>query len=470
MAASFDSNQVGDALKQRCCELIDSLLGDDPVRAESELASLSRRVQELVERKSRMEGSKTDTRDLIAELTFSRLRAAMQELHHDADGFDEQRAAQWVMGALFSMTTLNEIAQAFDHALLQSAHGNQDFNFASRTDFVSLEEVMQMLGTGKHTGCLSLEKADNRLDVYLHSGRVAFLDPHHMIRRVIPAEDVLHQREIPAEDIAAAEQHRGVDGDPVLLQLFEAGHFPFQEVRDVLRTFGREVLLDFMIGTEPFVFFFRRLEQLPRFVGEHDMRLGVTSLLLDISKTLDDWRQMQRWFPDADEPIMPSDDMFVGMADTALDVVQLKLVSQINGQVSPRQLVGLLGVPLFDVYQLLVQMAQDGIVRSPAGHVPAAGLQMTVEESMQEAFAALDANDDEAVRTRALDRMLGEDAVAEDEVGLGDEHEDDSGDPEAGPLGLSGDGSDSTQDQDWTGAERRLDRGFLRMLGKRKRD
>ena len=458
MTASFDSNQIGDALKQQCCALIDSLLGQDPTRAESELASLSGRVQELVERKSRMEGSKTDTRDLIAELTFSRLRSAMQALHQGAEQIDEQRAAQWVMGALFSMTTLNEIAQAFDGALLQSAHGNQDFNFASRTDFLSLEEVMQMLGTGKHTGCLSLEKADNRLDIYLHSGRVAFLDPHHMIRRVIPAEDVLHQREIPAEDVAAAEQQRGVDGSPVLLQLIEGGHFPFQEVRDVLRTFGREVLLDFMIGSEPFVFFFRRLEELPEFVVEHDMRVGVTSLLLDASKTLDDWRQMQRWFPDAQAPVMPSDNMFAGMADTALDVVQLKLVSQINGEVSPRELVGLLGIPLFDVYQLLVQMARDGIVVSPTGAVPDTGLQMTVEESMQEAFAALDANDDEAVRTEALDRMLGDDELFEDAVGPADEVED-----------RSDEGSDSPADKNWAGTERRLDRGFLKMLGKRKR-
>ena len=59
---------------------------------------------------------------------------------------------------------------------------------AVRTDFLSGEEVLQMLAAGKHLGCLSLEKGDNRLDIYLQEGRIYFLDPHHIVRRVVPGD------------------------------------------------------------------------------------------------------------------------------------------------------------------------------------------------------------------------------------------------------------------------------------------
>jgi len=382
LATPLDAIEIGEALKLHSCQLIDSLVHKDLDRSESEFASLAARVQELVERKRAMEGSKADTRDLIAELTFSRLRRAMHLFQQSEDEIEEQRAAEWVMGALLSMTTLSEIAQTFDRVLLQSTHSNQDFNFASRTDFLSLEEVLQMLGAGKHTGCMSLEKADNRLDIYLCEGRVASLDPHHMIRRLIPAADVLHQREIPAADLAEAEELRSANGRSVLLHLMDRGHFPHDEPREVLHKFGREVLLDFMIASEPFVFFFRRLQDLPESAVEHDMRIGVTSLLLEASKGLDDWHQMQRLFPDPDAPIEPCADMFARMGDTALDVLQLKLLSQINGEVSARGLVPVLGVPLFDVYELLVQLADKVIIAASGGEVAATGLQLSVEESM----------------------------------------------------------------------------------------
>lgn len=398
----------GDELKQQVCQLIDSLVEKDPERYESDFVLMLARVQDLVDRKRKMEGSKTDTRDLITEMLFSRLRHAMHLFLQSEDAIVPQRAAEWVMGSLFSITTLTEVAQAFDQVLLRSSHQNADFNFASRTDFLSLEEVLQMLSAGKHQGCLSLEKADNRLDIYMRDGRIVFLDPHHMIRRVIPAADSLRQREIPVAALTEAEAQRPKTGRPVLLSLFDAGHFRKEELREMLRLFGREVLFDFMMASEPFVFFYRRLDELPGYANEHDFRLGVTSILLEGSKRVDDWRAVRAMFPDPSAPIEPRADMFARMGDVALDVLEIKLLSQINGELSPKGLVPVLGLPLFDVCQLLVRLAREGIIASPAGNLPTDRGRLSVEESMQEAFAALDANDDDQERTNALDAVLGD--------------------------------------------------------------
>jgi hypothetical protein len=404
----LDRNALGADLKAMICTLVDSLVQKDEERYESEFVHLLARVRELVERKVRMEGTKTDTRDFLGELLFTRLRRGMHLFLKSEDDVTSLRAAEWVMGVLFAVTTLSEFAKAFDQALIRSNTGPKDFNFAGRTDFISVEEVLQMLSSGKHLGCLSLEKADNRLDIYLKDGRIWFLDQHHMIRRVLPGDSMRH-REIPESAVSQAEAARSKQGTPVLVSLFEQGVFRREELREIMRLFGKEVMFDFMRESEPYAFYYRKLDALPAFAETHDLRLGVTSILLEGSKLLDDWKQMLVVFPNPDAPIEPKSDMFARMGDVALGVLEIKLLSAINGDTTPRSLVALLGLPLYDVYQILIKLSREGILAASGGETALTGLTLSVEESMQEAFAALDANDDAEQRRSAIDRVLGED-------------------------------------------------------------
>jgi hypothetical protein len=392
--------------------LVEGLVAKSDEQYEAEFVHLLARVRELMERKLRMEGTKTDTRDFLGELLFTRLRRGMQLFLRSEDEVDARRAAEWVMGVLFSTTTLTEFAKAFDQALIRATSGARDFNFAGRTDFISVEEVLQMLASGKHLGCLSLEKGDNRLDIYLANGRVWQLDPHHLIRRVLPGNGLQH-REIPEAAVAQAEATRARTGQPVLLALLDLGVFKRDELRDWMRNFGKEVLFDFMREGEPFAFYYRKLDALPPFCESWDLRLGVTSILLEGSKLVDDWQQLLAVFPNPDAALEPSSDMFARMGDTPLGVLELKLLTAINGDMSPRALVPVLGLPLFDVYQMLVKLSRDGILAAPGQDPAAVGSALSVADSMQEAFAALDANDDGAARRTALDRAFGE-AMPED--------------------------------------------------------
>lgn len=405
------SEAIGADLKARIGNLVDAIVQADEERYEADFVHFLTRARDLIERKLAMEGTKTDTRDLIGELLFSRLRRGMRQFLQTEDARSEIQAAEWVMGSLLSIATLTEFAQAFDQALFQRGSA-REFSFAGRTDFISVEEVLQMLSSGKHVGNLSLEKADNRLDIYLQGGRIVFLDPHHMIRRVLPSSDPMRYREIAQAEVDAAEREHTAKGTPVLLQL--SNQFRAEERRELLRVFGKEVLFDFMSEVRPYAFFYRKLEALPQFAVEHDLRIGVTSALLEGSKRVDDWRQMLQVFPNPDQPIEPKSDMFARMGQLALGPLEIKLLTQINGEVTPRALVAQLGLPLHDVYQMLMRLAREGVLSAPGGNVALASCSLSVEESMAEAFAALDANDDTAQKLSALDKVLGGGADADD--------------------------------------------------------
>jgi Domain of unknown function (DUF4388) len=442
-------------LKERIGMLIDGLVEKQDEVYESEFVHLLSRVRELVERKLRMDGTKTDTRDFLGELLFTRLRRGMHLFLRSDDEVTPLRAAEWVMGVLFSVTTLSEFAKAFDQSLIRSTSGTKDFNFAGRTDFISVEEVLQMLSSGKHLGCLSLEKGDNRLDIYLKEGRVFFLDPHHMIRRVLTVDSMRH-REIPEAAVTEAESRRAREGVPVMLSLQEKGVFKKDELRELMRTFGKEVLFDFMREHEPYAFYYRKLDQLPEYAESNDLRLGVTSILLEGSKQLDDWKQMLQVFPDPDAALEPKADMFARMGDVPLGVLEIKLLSQINGDTTPRSLVSTLGLPLYDVYQLLIRLSREGILSASGDPRLLQGMgndDTSMQDSMQEAFAALDANDDAEQRRSAIDRVFGD--------------EDDGGGGALGSLSaldrvLGGEPAQSDQNGE-------LDRELLDILRKHKK-
>jgi hypothetical protein len=405
--------ELSEELQARIGSFVSALVRQDEERYESEFVHLQTRVQDLVERKLGMEGTKSDTRDFLGELLFTRMRRGMHALVEErAPAVDATRAAEWVMGMLFSVSTLTEFAKAFDHALIQSSSVGSDFNFAGRTDFISVEEVMQMLAAGKHLGCLSLEKGDNRLDVYLADGRVFFLDPHTLTRRVLPGADGVNFREISQAVITEAEARRGRDGVPCILTLVEKGVFGVDEQREVLRMFGKEALFDFMRESDAYAFYYRKLDTLPEFAVENDLRLGVTSILLEGSKLLDDWQQMLTMFPDPDAPLEPKADMYARMERAVLGALDIKLLSQLDGETSPRALVTMLGLPLADVYMMLIRLSREGILASSGDFDALQGLDFsraeTMRETMQEAFAALDANDDDEQRQSAIDRVFGD--------------------------------------------------------------
>ena len=154
-------------LKERVCAFLDAISERSEEDVKREFGHVHERARELVQRKLAMTGSKSETRDLLGELVFSRLRGGLRNFLRAEDGSDDLKAAEWVMGSLLSMSAISEFSVAIDRAILEMS-APREYSFAGMADFISIEEVMQLLGSGRHVGCLSLEKPDNRIDIYLN--------------------------------------------------------------------------------------------------------------------------------------------------------------------------------------------------------------------------------------------------------------------------------------------------------------
>lgn len=401
--------QLATELKVKLGHILDALVAKRSDKVADDVDTLVTRLHDLFRQRRGHASSNNRVRDQLAEVLFPRLKAAFRQLFDQNTFVDPTKCAESLLGAIVTVDTCADFTVAVERVVEEGGGtGNRDaFSFAGLTDFISVEEVLQLLGAGKHTGCLTLENHTNRIDVYLNSGRLAFLNPRTLLRRVFPTRDAMGCREIPERQLQVAAKAMEKAGIPVAVSLFQSGFFRENELREACKLLGSEVLFEFLHEPEPATFCYRRVVDLPDFVTKHDLRVGITPFLLESSKRLDDMASMRKVFPDPDQAVRMQADAFVRLGELNLSPMEIKMLAQLNEGTSPRQLAQRVGLPPFDVYQTLVRFAREGVVVPPGGVGVLVGLAVTAEENLESAFAALDANDDQREVSNALDKAFG---------------------------------------------------------------
>lgn len=394
-------------LTERLHGMVDALMGRGPDPTK-DMDALIASAEELLNRKLSMTGTKSETRRHLEALLRERLRAVFEGL--DKSAGCEPLAMEVLLGTMLSGSLLSDFADAVDRVIIRGG-SPRDYSFAGRADFISLEDVLQLLGGSKHRGRLTLEKPDNRLDIYLDNGTVAFLDPHRFIRRVLPMSDRMTYREISTELLEEAEVKHTSEGLPIFMTLQEKGFFRKGELRDMMRVLGSEVLFEFLREQRECAYSYNRLDELPQFALEQNLRIPVTPILLEGNKRRDEWLSLSNVFPDPDKQLRAPEDLFARIGAMDLGVLEIKMLAQIGNGATPRQLVNEMGLPLQEVYHYLVRFAKSEVLLPPGGLETLDELAMTIEESVEMAWQALDENDDEIAVSSALDNVFGDDGM-----------------------------------------------------------
>ncbi len=404
-------------LSVQILETVQAMVTGKREEAEKDYLHLMDRVRDLFRRKVRFEATPGETRDLMAEVLFSRLRKGYAEFF-DRARFDRDpmKAAEFLLGGVLSAAAIADFGRVVDKVLTEEAV--PDFDFAGRSAFITLEELLQLLSAGKHSGVLLLEDQKDRLDLWMRNGSVAFIDPHRLKQRLIHGQGQTKWREIPKDLHEIVNEARTVEGRPILLSLLEQGFLKEGEIKTQLRTTGAEWVYDFLQDTKDCAFRYTAQAELPDFVTKFDAGLPVMPLLLEGHKRIDDWKRIQRVFPDMDQEIVPSPDLFARIAEMCLDAIEIKVLSLLDGKKSFRTIQAAVGLDDFNLGMMLVRFACEGILEPPGGpeslFEDAEG--MSAEESLVAAAEALDVNESLEAIPDSLDAVFGNE---EEGFGLG---------------------------------------------------
>lgn len=410
------TKDIAGTLSAHVTAAVQSILSGDSVSTEEDFKRLLARIRKLVESKIKHEATRGETRDVVAEVLYSRLAHGFGELAERGGDLtaEPRRVAEMVMGGIVTASALAEFASVLDQVMEEMVKPH-DYHMAGRADFISINELFQLLNAGKHTGRLVFERGDEQTDVYLLNGSIAFVDPDRMTQRLIRGQGMTKWREVPAALHTEANQVRSTEGTPILLSLLEKGFFRQNEIRDQLRTHGAEKIYSLLSDESNCSFSYKAMPP-PDFVTQYNIGLPVMPLLLEGVKRVDDWRRIQRVFPDLDEPIRPAPDLFARIAEMSLDVVEIKILTLVNGENSFAMIREITGMDNFDLGMLLVGFGRDGILEPPGGQHTLFDDNMDSMESMEAAVEALDANAALEGIPDTLDAVFGGD---EDEFGLG---------------------------------------------------
>lgn len=326
-----------------------------------------------------------------------RLRALVEDLARDFDGMDRPGAETDLDDLLRSIRDF--ASRAVEPSALPEVPGGgaiaglmapRNCSFSGRTDFVSIEDVLQMLAAGKHSGCLTIEAEDDRVDVWLHEGRIAFLDPFRVERRQVPASDPADATQIPVEELESARRERPLHGQPLLLYLQSRKVLRCEDLVDMLALCGKDALFAMMRAPGSRSFSFHSVE-LPLHAVQFDLCLGVTSALLEGSRLADDWKQLQRVFPDPLQPVRRLLGAETLVADETVAPSTVRVAMELDGTKGAAQVAAAVGLPLFDTCVELVRLARKGVVEPQGGAEALASVEAdldVVEQPALPPFAA----------------------------------------------------------------------------------
>jgi hypothetical protein len=302
-----------------------------------------------------------------------RLRALVEDLVRDHGAMEQPPVEADLDELLHAIRRF--AARTVDRSSLPELPGNsaiaslmapKNCSFSGRTDFISIEDVLQMLAAGKHSGCLSIETKQDRVDVWLSEGRIAFLDPYRIERRQLPASDPADLRQLPAGELEAARAQRATHGMPLLLHLHANKQLRSEDLAEMLALCGKDALFAMIRETGSRAFSFHSLA-LPAHAVQFDLCLGVTSALLEGSRLADDWSQIRRVFPDATIPVRALRGPETLAGDDKAGPLTIRVAMELDGLKGPAAIAAAVGLPLLETCIELVRLARMGVVEPPGG-------------------------------------------------------------------------------------------------------
>lgn len=404
-------------LSERILATVRSILEPDRSTAEEDFKHLLRRVKDLFNRRQSLTAPGGETKDMLVEVLYGRVLRGFKSYYQNAEiEGDPQKAAVFLLGSVLTGAALAEFAHVLDCVLMQEG-APKDFHLAGRADFISMDELLQLLASGKHTGRLALHSPHSVLDLYFKNGLIAFVDPHSFNQRLIQTEGRLSKwREIPQDVLNRANERRATENIPVLLGLRDLGFFKDEELRFHLRNIGIELVYNHLQEGKRCAFSYEAMEELPDFVEGNLCSIPVMPLLLEGHKRIDEWRRIRRVFPNLDDAIQPTGDMFQAIAELPLDVIAIKALTLVTGANSFRDIADATGLNNFDLGMMLVGFARQGILVPPGGKDSLFDENVSSEEAMQAASDALDAAEAFESIPETLNSVLG---TEEASFGLG---------------------------------------------------
>ncbi|MBW2526263.1 MAG: response regulator [Deltaproteobacteria bacterium] len=225
---------------------------------------------------------------------------------------------------------------------------------------VPLAETLQFLQLQRLTGVLRVSHKDKSMTMWIREGAVDFvmsqgLDEEFRLGRYLVKRDYIAREELEKLVEGAAK------GKLLGTFLVEEEHITEQQLKAALSEQCSEITYEalrwpngrFTITKEPF----------SEEAEKTQLGLGMSNLVLEGFRRVDEWRQMEKDIDFDATPVV--DNMTLGTVDDgAIGESELRVLKSIDGEHTVREIISESEMASFDVIQILYRLLQSRIVRT----------------------------------------------------------------------------------------------------------
>lgn len=235
------------------------------------------------------------------------------------------------------------------------------FALTGRSDFISVNEVVQMLYSGRHSGSFTLDTAHNSTDLHFVQGQVVCVDPVRLQGRSFTPARAEQPVTIDRDAVDDATRRRAEDGTPILHGLLEAGALRRLSLQDAAFQVGVDILLDALCSPADCFFAYRPLVPPPLAAKTQLTSLGAMTLLLEASRLHDEWQSLQKSHP-IDQPPHAIGNLLARVAELDVSRIGMRVLAEVDGTRPIHAIADRAGVHWLTATREICDFAGRGIV------------------------------------------------------------------------------------------------------------
>jgi hypothetical protein len=269
---------------------------------------------------------------------------------------------------------------------------------------VPLSDLLQLISVSGKTGMLSISKETQKKEIYFKEGNITYAAASGSEDELL-GNLLLARRKILKPDLEKALSLQKLTNKRLGTILYEMRVLTKEDVIECLQYQIEEIIYNlFGWNSGEFIFYDGKLPPADQFTTQ----LGTMNVIMEGSKKIDEWTQIQKTLPDDDVQLRVVKDLKVKSTVVTLTVDELQILPLINGERTIPELLRISPLSEFHTYKALYDLITAGWVEE--GERKKARLQeMDVEKLSVEVLIKLYSQSYQTVE-RFASQKLGEGA------------------------------------------------------------
>lgn len=245
----------------------------------------------------------------------------------------------------------------------------------------SITQLFNLIHLARKTGLLTIQGASETAQIYFREGKLSYAQIGQTPNDL--ATVLYRSRKLSANQVRVLhERAKGMTDKELGLLLINAGYLTQKEILDSLQAHTLEIVRRLFTWVEGQ---FNFEPNVPPPDGKIPLRIDLQNLIIEGTRQLREWEQLQEEIPSLDMALKFTDRPGRNLRNLNLSVEEWRVISYVNPKNTLRQIAQATRMNELEIRRVVYALLQASIVElvRPAGAIPAARMLPAAQKDQQ---------------------------------------------------------------------------------------